>query len=299
MKQVYFLLLIGLVSMASCGERQQVMIDGSSTVYPITEAVAEEFSKSHDSTHVIAGFSGTGGGFKKFCPGRTDITGASRPIKQEEIESCAKHGTKYMEITVAYDGLAVLVNPKNDFVDKLTVDQLEHIFRYKNPAKSWKEVDPSFPDQEIKVYAPGQDSGTYDYFVSTILGKKAKMRSKATFSEDDNILVTGIAGDKGAIGFFGLAYYEENKEKLKLVPIVNPKTKKPVKPSLETVKEGKYFPLSRPLFIYVSKQAKQKSHVVEFVNFYLDKAGELAKDVGYIPLPDNEYQKMREEFSSF
>lgn len=288
-----------LAGTTACAKKEKIQIDGSSTVYPITEAVAEEYRSVNSNVNVTVGVSGTGGGFKKFCNGETDISDASRPIKQSEKDKCAEKGIKYLELPVAYDGLAVLVNKENDFVTQLTVEQLESIFRSENPAKTWKEVDPAFPEEEIKIYAPGQDSGTFDYFVEAILGKKAKMRGDASFSEDDNVLVTGIAGDKSAIGFFGLAYYEENKDKLKLVGVVNPKTNKAVEPTLETVKSGEYAPLSRPIFIYVNDKAKGRQVVVDYVNYYLDNAGQLSKQVGYIPLPDEVYAKGKADFASF
>ncbi len=269
----------------SCGKpTSQILVDGSSTVYPITEAVAESYRSVENGVNVTVGTSGTGGGFKKFCNGETDISDASRPVKKTEIEACVKGNIEYMELPVAFDGLAVIVNPANTFIEQLNVDQLNHIFRYKNPAKTWKDVNPAWPDQEIKIFSPGQDSGTYDYFVETVVGKKGRIRSDSTFSEDDNVLVTGIAGNKSAIGFFGLAYYEENQDRLKIVPVVNPKSGKAVTPSIETVKGGTYSPLSRPLFIYVRKASAEKPEVAAFVNYYLDNASALSKDVGYVPL---------------
>jgi len=302
---------IAALSVASCGKaKTQILIDGSSTVYPITEAVAEEYRKASPNVNVTVGISGTGGGFKKFCNKETQISDASRPIKKSEMEACQKGSIEFIELPVAYDGLAVIVNPNNKFVKQLTVEQLKKIFDYNGPAKTWKEVDPSFPDKPIKVYSPGQDSGTYDYFTEVIIGErkvkqpdgtekkeKPRVRSDAAFSEDDNVLVTGVAGDEFAIGFFGLAYYEENASKLKVVPVVNPKTKTAVVPNLETVKSGEYAPLSRPLFIYVEKAAASREDVKGFVDFYLKNSAKLSKQVGYIPLTDAVYAAITKRFA--
>lgn len=272
------------VAAVSCGKPQkQVLVDGSSTVYPITEAVAETYRDVEKSTSVTVGTSGTGGGFKKFCNGETDISDASRPIKKSEVEKCAEAGVDYIELPVAYDGLAVVSNKKNEFLKDLTVEELKKIFGYDDHATKWSEVRDGWPDTEIKIYAPGQDSGTYDYFVETIIGKKGRVRSDATFSEDDNVLVTGVSGEEGAVGFFGLAYYEENQDLLNVIHIINPKTKKGVSPSIETVMDGSYFPLSRPLFIYVRKDSAEKPEVKAFVEYYLKEAGRLSKEVGYVP----------------
>ncbi|MEQ9367080.1 MAG: PstS family phosphate ABC transporter substrate-binding protein [Leptospirales bacterium] len=280
---------LALSGMLACTAKKKIQVDGSSTVYPITEAVAEEFRNVNNQVNVTVGVSGTGGGFKKFCNGEIDVADASRHIKQVEIEKCAAAGIEYLELEVAYDGLAVIVNKENEFLKRLTVEQLKAIFRAEKPAKNWNEIDAAWPAQEIKVYAPGKDSGTFDYFVEAILGKKAQMRPDASYSEDDNILVTGVAGDKFAIGFFGLAYYEENKGKLNLAAVVNPETNQAVRPTLETVKSGSYAPLSRPIFIYVSKAALEKPEVQQFVGFYMDSGAELSEAVGYIPLADELY----------
>jgi len=263
-----------------------IEIDGSSTVYPITEAVAEEYGKEQPGVRVTVGVSGTGGGFKRFCNGETDISNASRPIKDEEKAVCLEKGIEFFDLKIAFDGLSVVVNRDNDFVDHLTVEELARIFNAENPAKTWNEVRDSFPAEPIKVYSPGADSGTFDYFNEEILGKKG-VRQDATFSEDDNTLVTGVAGDRNAIGFFGYAYYEENKDRLKVVPI--DAGAGPVAPSFDTIKNGQYSPLSRPVFIYVSKAAYERPEVKDFVRFYIDNVKELAAEVGYIPLPDEEY----------
>ena len=237
-----------------------IEIDGSSTVYPITEAVAEEYGKEQPNVRVTVGVSGTGGGFKRFCNGETDISDASRPIKDEEKAACEEKGIEFFDLKIAFDGLSVVVNKDNTFVDHLTVEELARIFNAENPAKTWNEVRHSFPAEPIKVYSPGADSGTFDYFNEEILDKKG-VRQDATFSEDDNTLVTGVAGDRNAIGFFGYAYYEENKDRLKVVPIDNGAG--PITPSFDTIKDGQYSPLSRPIFIYVSKAAYEigRAHV--------------------------------------
>lgn len=291
--------LASILLVGGCKKKEQILVDGSSTVYPITEAVAEEYRKVEPSVNVTVGISGTGGGFKKFCAGETDISDASRPIKQKEIDKCKAAGIQYLELEVAYDGLSIVVQKGNSFLKHITVAQLKKIFQAKDYAKTWNEVDPSYPNEKIVVFAPGQDSGTYDYFIEAILGKKAKMRPDATFSEDDNVLVTGVAGNKYAIGFFGLAYYEENADKLDVVSVVNPKTKKAVTPSLETVKSGEYAPLSRPLFIYPSSKGIQRPSVRKFLEFYIQHAGTLSKDVGYIPLPQEKYDADLKRLSEF
>jgi len=263
-----------------------IEIDGSSTVYPITEAVAEEYGKEQPKVRVTVGVSGTGGGFKRFCNGETDISDASRPIKDEEKAACEENGIDYFDLKIAFDGLSVVGNKDNDFLDHLTVEELARIFGSENPAKTWNEVRASFPAEPITVYSPGADSGTFDYFNEEILGKKG-VRQDATFSEDDNTLVTGVAGDRNAIGFFGFAYYEENKDRLRVVPV--DAGAGPVTPSFETIRDGLYSPLSRPVFIYVSRAAYERPEVKDFVRFYMENVKELSAEVGYIPLPDEEY----------
>jgi len=274
----YLPLAAALFLGGACKEKKIIAVDGSSTVGPITEAVAEDFQKAN-SAKVTVGISGTGGGFKKFCNGETDISDASRPIKNEEIAACAAKGIEYIELPIAYDGVAVMVNPKNDWVKQFTVAQLKKIFDSENPAKTWKDVDASWPAEEIKLYSPSKDNGTYDYFVEEIIGKKKQVRPDASFSTTPNVLATGIAGDKNAVGYFGLAYYEANKDKLKLIPVVSPKTNLAISPTMESVKDGSYTPLSRPLFIYVSTKAAGKEEVKAFVEYYLANAGKLANQV--------------------
>jgi len=266
----------------------QIEIDGSSTVYPIMEAVAEEYRAVQPDVRLAVGVSGTGGGFKRFCAGETAIANASRPIKAEEAEACKNAGVTYKELQIAFDGLSVVVHKDNDFVGYLTTEELTKIFGSENPAKTWKDVRSAWPDEKILIFSPGADSGTFDYFNEAILDKKGLRTDDAvTLSEDDNTLVTGVAGNKYAIGFFGFAYYEENKDKLKAVPVDGGQG--PVAPAFETIKDGSYSPLSRPLYIYVSEKAYERPEVKEFVKFFMDNAGELAAEVGYIPLPDEQY----------
>lgn len=267
-----------------------VRIDGSSTVFPISEAVAEEFSAVHPRVRVTVGISGTGGGFKKFCPGETDISDASRPIQPKEIERCAEQGTEYIELPVAFDGIAIVVNPENDWAKNMTVEELRMMWRGKNPVKKWSEIRSGWPEKEIRLYGPGTDSGTFDYFTEVILGKKQPVNPDFTASEDDNVLVQGVAGDRYALGYFGFAYYQENKGRLNIVAIDG------VTPSPKTINNGTYTPLSRPLFIYVNAKSADRPEVREFVNFYLTSAPKLISEVGYVSLPDAVYSLARKRF---
>jgi len=275
-----------------------VTIDGSSTVFPISEAVAEEFQKKYPKVKVTVGISGTGGGFKKFCNKEIDISDASRPIKDSELEACQKAGREFIELPVAFDGLAVVVNPQNDWVDQLTVEELNLIWKPESQGviTRWNQVRPNWPDAPLNLYGAGTDSGTFDYFTEAINGKAGASRGDYTASEDDNVLVQGVAGDKNALGYFGLAYALENAGRVKIVPIVNPKTGQPVSPDLETVKTGQYQPLSRPLFIYVARDQADRPEVQAFVEFYLDHAAALSQEVGYIPLPDEAYALAKQRF---
>lgn len=269
-----------------------VDIDGSSTVFPITEAVAEEFNKVYPDVKVTVGVSGTGGGFKRFCAGETAITNASRPIKADkEVPLCQENKVDYIELPVAYDGLSVIVNPKNTWVDHLTVVELNAIFKPGSTVKTWKDVRAAWPDQEIKLYSPGADSGTFDYFTEAVNGESQLSRNdtQLTFSEDDNTLVAGIAGDQYALGYFGFAYFEANKDKLKLVPIDGGAG--PISPSTETINDGTYAPLSRPLYIYVSKTEMERPEVAEFTSFYITNAAALSAEVGYVALPQAMYDE--------
>lgn len=271
-----------------------VAIDGSSTVYPITEAVAEEFRKVNAKVQVTAGVSGTGGGFKKFCNKETDISGASRPIKPSEVELCQKNGVEYVELPIAYDGLAVMVNPKNDWATSMTVAELKKLWEpeAQGKVKKWSDVRAGWPDAEIRLFGAGVDSGTYDYFTEAIVGKEHSSRGDYTSSEDDNVLVKGVGGDKNALAFFGYAYFESNKDNLKLVPIDDGKDengKGPIAPSEATIRDGTYQPLARPIFVYVAKASLDKPDVTSFVSFYLDNAEKLVKAVNYVPLPSKAY----------
>ncbi|EAR02589.1 PstS family phosphate ABC transporter substrate-binding protein [Maribacter sp. HTCC2170] len=276
-----------------------IKVDGSSTVFPITEAVAEEFRGVQPKVKVTVGVSGTGGGFKKFSRGETNLSNASRPIKDKEKAACKENNIKYLELEVAYDGLAVIVHPENNWVDHFTVEELKKIWEPAAQGKvmKWNQIRPEWPNEEIHLFGPGVASGTYDYFTEAVVGKSGSSRGDFTASEDDHVLVQGIAGDKYALGFFGLAYYAENKDRLQLIGVHNGESI--VKPSLETVKNGTYKPLSRPLFIYVNSTSVSAPEVIEFVDFYIDNAGELSKDVGYIPLPDENYKVQKENFQTF
>lgn len=280
---------------------KMIKIDGSSTVFPITEAVAEEFQKENRDIQVMVGISGTGGGFKRFCLGELDISDASRPIKTKEMQNCREKGIDYIELPVAYDGLAVMINPQNTWVDYLTVSELKKLWEPEAQGKirKWSHLRAGFPDKEIRLFGPGTDSGTFDYFTEVISGKPGASRGDYTASEDDNILVEGIASDTYALGYFGIAYYEQNKDKLKIVPIDDGKDsngKGPITPTDKTVRDGTYQPLARPIFIYVSTQAAGKEEVQRFVEFYLTHAAELVAEVGYIPLPAEAYQAALNRF---
>ncbi|MGH7570702.1 MAG: PstS family phosphate ABC transporter substrate-binding protein [Gemmatimonadota bacterium] len=266
-----------------------VEVDGSSTVYPISEAVAEEFQRIHQETRVTVGVSGTGGGFQRFCAGETDISDASRPIKDSESELCEQNGVRIAEIRVAWDGLSVVTNPSNDFVDCLTVDELKRIWEPGSQVDNWGQVRQGFPDKELVLYGPGTDSGTFDYFTEAIVGEEDASRPDYTASEDDNVLVQGVQGDAGALGYFGYAYYEENADRLKLLGVDGGSGC--VQPSVQTIETGEYAPLSRPLYIYVSDRGMAKPQVEEFVRFYLGEGPELVRAVGYIPLQPAQYEE--------
>ncbi len=268
-----------------------VAIDGSSTVYPITEAVSEEFAKENANVRVTVGISGSGGGFKRFATGETDISNASRPIKWSEHKTAGENGIEYIEVPIAYDGLTVVVNKSNKFAKQLTIDDLKKIFLEKGAAKTWKDVNPEWPELEIKVFAPGTDSGTFDYFNEVVAnsGKEGNFRPDMSVSEDDNVLVLGVAGNPGGIGFFGCAYFFENEDKLGAVAIVNDEGKA-VAPTAQTIEDGTYNPLSRPLFIYVNAKSLDKPEVAAFVDFYFEAGPELAEEVGYVRLPSSVYE---------
>jgi phosphate transport system substrate-binding protein len=265
-----------------------IIADGSSTVFPITEAMAEEFGNQNPDVRVSVGESGTGGGFKKFCNNETDISDASRPIKDSEKELCSAAGVDYVEFKIGLDGITVVVNPANEFAACLTTDQLKALWNKDSTISNWNQVDPSFPDQPITLYGPGTDSGTFDFFTEAINGTAKDSRADYTASEDDNVLVQGIAGDPNALGYFGLAYFVENQDKLKEVA-VNAGGAGCVAPSYETVADGTYTPLSRPLFIYVKKSALARPEVFEFVKFYIQNAPEIVKEIGYINVDQSVY----------
>lgn len=269
-----------------------ISIDGSSTVFPITEAMAGEFGIIHSQVNVTVGVSGTGGGFERFCRNEIDISNASRPIDNEEIELCAENGVEFIEIPVAYDGLTVIVHKENDWVDQLTISELNHIFRPDNYAIYWSEVRKGFPDTDIYLFAPGADSGTFDYFTETINEETGAHRfiKDIVFSENDNIIVQGVSGTQGSIGYLGFSYYTNNASHIKAVPIVND-IEQAVTPSLETINDGSYNPLSRPLLIYIKASSLNEPQIAAFVEYYLTEGNKLIEDpgVGYIRLPDNIY----------
>ena len=294
-------LLAGVLSALPAAAKTLIHIDGSSTVYPVTEAVAEEFQKAKKgAVNVTVGISGTGGGFKKFCRGETGISDASRPILKEEMEVCAQNGIKYIDLPVAFDALTVVVNKANTWVDHLTVAELKEVWEpeAQGEVQNWKEIRPGFPDVPLALFGAGADSGTFDYFTEAIVGKAKSSRGDYTASEDDNVLVQGVSRDKNALGYFGLAYYVENKDKLKAVPIKLEEGKPAVSPSIETVNNGTYQPLSRPIFIYVNDKSAKKPEVKEFVEFYLKHGGELSKEVGYVNLPDKAYELALKNFQN-
>ena len=277
---------------AQSAQAQVIKIDGSSTVYPITEAVAEEFQKSKkNAIKVTVGISGTGGGFKKFCRDETDFSNASRPITKSEMELCKAAGVEYIEMPVAYDALTVVINPKNAFLKQATVAEMKALWEPAAQGKvmKWNQVNPAWPDAPVKLFGAGADSGTFEYFTEAMVGKAKSSRGDYTASEDDNVLVQGVSRDINAIGYFGYAYYAENMAKLKALAIVNPKTGKAVEPSSANVENGTYAPLSRPIFVYVKAKSLQKPEVKEFIEFYMKNGAALTKEVKYVPLPAAAY----------
>jgi phosphate transport system substrate-binding protein len=307
-------LWVGLaMTVAACGGRSDsgsttaepavIAIDGSSTVFPVTEAVAEEFQKATPGARVTVGLSGTGGGFQKFCRGETVVSNASRPISATEVQACQQAGVAYVELPVAYDGLAVVVNPKNSWATSMTVAELKRLWEpeAQGTILRWNQIRPSWPNREVHLFGAGVDSGTFDYFTEVINGKAKASRGDYTSSEDDNILVQGVAGDENALGFMGLAYFEENKDKMKLVAVDDEKADNgagPIAPSLDTVRGGTYRPLSRPLFIYVSTAGLARPEVEQFVKYYLEQATPLIEEIGYVPLADAEQTLVRERFTA-
>jgi phosphate transport system substrate-binding protein len=304
MKKVLFTSTIAFIMMA-CGNNKKedgnssIAIDGSSTVYPVTEAIAEEFRNEDPDVNVTIGVSGTGGGFKKFGRGEIDIANASRPIKDEEKAVAEENNITYVQLEVAYDGLAVVVHPENDWVTCFTVEELKKIWEpgAQGTLTRWNQINPAWPNEEIHLFGPGVASGTFDYFTEAIVGKSGSSRGDYTASEDDNVLVQGVSGDKYGLGFFGLAYYEENQDKLKMIPVNGGNGC--VEPSMETVRNGTYAPLSRPLYIYVNSTSLQNQKVIDFIKFYLNEAPGLLKDVGYVPLTNKEYEEQQAKFQDF
>ncbi len=299
--RLLILALVGALLVGCGGEGQEsesqaasqlsgkVRLDGSSTVFPISEAVAEEFGTVEPKVRVTVGVSGTGGGFKKFLAEEIDINNASRTIRASEVETAAAKGIQYLEIPVAFDGLSVVVSHDNDWVDYLTTGELNAMWKPGSEVEKWSDVRQDWPDEEVRLYGPGTDSGTFDYFTHAINGKEQAARPDFTASEDDNVLVQGIAGDKFALGYFGYAYYIENQDKLRVVPIDNGDG--PVAPSIETITGGQYAPLSRPIFIYINPKSLDNAAVSRFASFYLEHAGSLAEEVGYVALSQNAYDR--------
>lgn len=279
-----------------------IKVDGSSTIFPITEAVAEEFQRATPGMQVTVGISGTGGGFQKFCRDEIDIADASRPIQPSEAEACAKTGVQFIELPIAYDGLAVVVHPNNTWATSMTVGELKKLWEPAAQGKilRWNQVREGWPDREIHLFGAGVDSGTFDYFTEAVAGKQGQSRGDYTSSEDDNVIVQGVSRDEGALGYFGLAYYQENQDKLKLVAIDDgddTNGKGPILPSLATVKDGTYRPLSRPIFIYPKVTALDRPEVKSFVDFYLTEGIPLVREVGYVPLTDQEYELVRKRLT--
>lgn len=281
---------------ADGGVSGDIAIDGSSTVFPISEAMSEEFMAANPASNVTVGVSGSGGGFEKFCSGETDISNASRQIKDEEIANCEANGISFFEVPIAYDGITLVVNPENDFAECVTVEQLNAMWapEAEGAVTSWSQVDDSFPEQPLELFGPGTDSGTFDYFTDEVNGEEGASRGDYTASEDDNVIVTGVESSGGGLGYFGYAYYEENQGALKALEVENEEGEC-VAPSTETIADGSYNPMSRPLFFYVSQEAYEtKPQVTAFVDYQLDPAnGELVGEAGYITLPDSDLAESR------
>ncbi len=300
------LAVAGLISATACGSKKgsvtsdggstanitgELSIDGSSTVYPISEALAEEFRLEQKGVKITVGTSGTGGGFKKFANGELDVAGASRPIEEKEIEACKANGIEFIEIPVAFDGLSIVVSQQNDFVADISVDDLKKIWQENSKVKTWKDVRPEWPAEEIKLYGAGTDSGTFDYFTKAINGVEKSSRADYQASEDDNVLVQGVAGDRYSLGYFGYAYYLESKDKLKLLKVNG------VEPNAQTIADGTYTPLSRPLFWYVNKASLAKPQVAALMDFLFANSSEIIASTGYIPLPAEAYSAAKSRVS--
>lgn len=274
----------------------EVKVNGSSTVAPLSEAAATFYREVQSGVNVSVGTSGTGGGFERFCKGETDVSDASRPIKESEIEACEAAGIQFKELVVANDALTVVVSKENDWADCLTVDQLKAIWEPNSKVANWNQVDPSFPDEPLKLFGPGTDSGTFDYFTDEINGEEGASRTDYTASENDNVVVQGVAGTKGGLGYFGFTYFEENADKLKALKVDGGSGC--VEPSLKTAQENSYQPLSRPLFIYVSDTAVQKEQVADFVNFYIERIDDIVLEAKYVPLTEEQKSTLQAEFDA-
>jgi phosphate transport system substrate-binding protein len=288
---------------ASTPAPSDIKVDGSSTVFVVSEAVAEEFQKAHGGLRVTVGQSGTGGGFQKFCRGETDVSDASRPIQAAEIAACKAAGINFFEIPIAYDGIAIVTHPKASWINDITVAELKKLWAPDAQGKvmRWNQVRAGWPDREIHLYGAGVDSGTYDYFTEATVGKARASRGDFTSSEDDNVLVQGVAGDELALGFIPFAYYGENTGRLKLIPVDNGKAEDgngPIAPSLESIRNGTYQPLARPLFIYASEKSLARPEVQQFVDFYVAKVGTLAEEVGYVELGAEAYKLVADHFKA-
>ncbi len=299
-KKIFALILFSGVFLYSCGSggsQQEIKIDGSGTVYPITEAVAEEFRKVDPNIRVSVGSSGSGAGFKKFTRGETDISNSSREISEEEKQLAAENGVEYQQFSIALDGISIVAHPDNDWVKTLTPEELNEIWKADSEVEQWSDIRDGWPEEEIRLYGPNTAHGTYDFFTEVINGESGASRADYNAVADYNVAVQGISSDKYALGYFGLAYYEENADQLKLIGI--DAGDGAVEPSLETVKNGTYKPLSRSLYIYVAKEAAKRPAVQKFIEFYFENAGELAQDVGYVPMPSEDIKEQKSAFSSF
>jgi phosphate transport system substrate-binding protein len=299
-KKIFALILFGGLFMYSCGSggsQQEIKIDGSGTVYPITEAVAEEFRKVEPGIRVSVGSSGSGAGFKKFVRGETDISNSSRKISEEEKALAEENGIEYQQFSIALDGISIVAHPDNDWVKTLTPEELNKIWQADSDVQQWSDIREGWPDEDIRLYGPNTAHGTYDFFTEVINGESGASRTDFNAVADYNVAVQGISSDKYSLGYFGLAYYEENADQLKLIGI--DAGDGAVEPSLETVKNGTYKPLSRSLYIYVAQKAAQRPAVQKFVEFYFENAGELAQDVGYVPMPAEDIAEQKSAFRSF
>ena len=298
---VILVLVVGIITACGGGEGgsgtevSEILIDGSSTVFPISQAVAEEFRVDRPEVQIPVGISGTGGGFKRFVEGETDISDASRPIKESEREQAAENGIEYTELTIAYDGLSIVINKANDFAICLTTAELKKIWERGSSVDNWNEVRSDFPDKPLRLYGPDTDSGTFDYFTAEINGEEDASRADYTASSDDNVLVQGVAGDQGAMGYFGFAYYTENSEILNVLSVDGGDGC--VSPSVSAINDGSYTPLSRPMFIYVNNVSLARTEVRDFIEFYLNNATELAEEVGYVGLSEADYQSQLESLN--